>query len=359
MKCSGIFETLRRLAGAFAGRRVHYVTDDSRWSFSWDARYIVDELRARRVPAVVCRDVSGLKNQVLHFGDRYALLRLPQDAVDASNRLFLTWFHGSPDDPDHAMQEQFRRLAGWISRVERVVVPCRITRNDLERAGIDRTRIASIPLGVDTKLFRPPGKEQKDTVRRQLGIPGNAFCIGSFQKDGVGWGDGNEPKLIKGPDVFLDAIAGLARRCPSLFVLLTGPARGYVKEGLNRAGVSFLHRCLDDYRDIGRYYHALDAYIISSRCEGGPKALLESWASGVPVISTRVGMAADLIRHRENGMLADTGDAAALGGYAAELAGDPGLRERIARNALLLSRDYSWQNIAGRYYQDLYRPCFP
>ena len=45
---------------------------------------------------------------------------------------------------------------------------------------------------------------------------------------GVGWGDGLEPKLIKGPDVLLQTVALLRQRIPELFVLLSGPARGYV-----------------------------------------------------------------------------------------------------------------------------------
>ena len=34
----------------------------------------------------------------------------------------------------------------------------------------------------------------------------NVMLVGSFQKDGVGWGVGSEPKLIKGPDVLLDVV---------------------------------------------------------------------------------------------------------------------------------------------------------
>ena len=37
-------------------------------------------------------------------------------------------------------------------------------------------------------------------------IDQNKILIGSFQKDGDGWGDGNVPKLIKGPDLFLKTI---------------------------------------------------------------------------------------------------------------------------------------------------------
>ena len=56
-----------------------------------------------------------------------------------------------------------------------------------------------------------------DGARRVLGLPASAFVVGSFQKDGVGWGEGLEPKLIKGPDVLLAAPSSSRRgaRAPS------------------------------------------------------------------------------------------------------------------------------------------------
>ena len=57
----------------------------------------------------------------------------------------------------------------------------------------------------------------------------------------------------------------------------------------------------DDYFSVVDYYRASDLYLITSRSEGGPLSLTESWATGVPVVSTRVGMSADYIRDGENG----------------------------------------------------------
>jgi len=136
--------------------------------------------------------------------------------------------------------------------------------------------------------------------------------VGSFQKDGVGWGEGREPKLVKGPDILLQVLDALRRHVPELFVLLSGPARGYVKAGLERLGVPYRHVFVADYTHMGELYQALDAYIVTSREEGGPKAVLESMASGVPLISTRVGQAMDLVQHEANGWLVDVGDVAGL-----------------------------------------------
>src|SRR5262249_42944061 len=141
-----------------------------------------------------------------------------------------------------------------------------------------------------------------------------AFVVGSLVKDGVGWGDGLEPKLIKGPDVLLETIELLKPCIPELFVLLTGPARGFVEAGLERLGVPHAHTAVAA-EQLPNVYRTLDVCLVGSRQEGGPKAVLESMASGVPLVTTRVGQAMDLVRNGENGFIVDVEDAAGLAGW--------------------------------------------
>ena len=64
--------------------------------------------------------------------------------------------------------------------------------------------------------------------------------------------------------------------------------------------------------DLIELYHALDLYLMTSREEGGPMALMESMASGVPVVATSVGMAPDLIVDGVTGGLAASEDVEGL-----------------------------------------------
>ena len=91
--------------------------------------------------------------------------------------------------------------------------------------------------------------------------------IGNFQKDGDGW-FGNNPKLIKGPDIFLKVIKILKDKIPNLYIFLTGPSRGYTKIGLRKMGVPFYHRYFRSYEDIIKSYKSLDTYLFCSREEG-------------------------------------------------------------------------------------------
>jgi glycosyltransferase involved in cell wall biosynthesis len=268
----------------------------------------------------------------------------------------LTWFHGDPADPNPDIQRLFEVLPDAYQYVQKIVVTCEISKGVLTEVGIPGSKIVTIPLGVDLMNFFPANTEQREEARESLGIPEGTICIGSFQKDGIGWEDGLEPKLVKGPDVFLEVIANLSVQYKNLLILLTGPSRGYIKQGLDKLGVPYIHNFLSDYHQIVRYYHALDLYLVTSRAEGGPKALLESWATGIPVISTRVGMPADLIRQGENGMLAEVDDIDVLTNRVGELIENRLLHEKCSRNGLEQVKRYDWPFIAEHYYQQLYEP---
>ncbi len=179
-------------------------------------------------------------------------------------------------------------------------------------------------------------------------------CIGSFQKDGVGWGDGLEPKLIKGPDALCDVLEVLAQEFP-IYILLTGPARGYVKKRLTEAKIPFAHYYLKNYPDIVKYYQALDLYIVASRVEGGPKAILECMACGIPLVTTDVGLASDIITSDNKiAKIAKTGGVEEIVGLSEALINgnyDSNEVKAIADKAIA----YDWSNIAKMYYEEMYQ----
>jgi glycosyltransferase involved in cell wall biosynthesis len=241
-------------------------------------------------------------------------------------RLGLAYMHGRPGTPGMPeFDEAFEALRRHHDRVWRVQVTHREMEELVLSAGMDPERVFRIPLGIDLEHFPLGGPEQRARARAALGLPESAFVVGSFQKDGVGWGEGLEPKLIKGPDVLVAALKRLRERVPELMVLLTGPARGYVRRELERAGIPHVHVLAESRVELARAYHALDVYLVASRQEGGPKAVLESMAAGVPLVTTRVGQAAELVEDGRNGWLVGVDDPEALA--EAALAAHAGVRE--------------------------------
>lgn len=336
-----------------AGRNYNlsYVVEDAPWSIRQDGEYITAWLnRQNLLKARPTTSSLGLRNQIVHYGSLNTFLgsrgpRLPH----RSNRTVLTIFHLNPRETN------LKTLVKASVNINIIHTSSSITKKKLADIGIPGGKITVIPLGVDLASFRPPTAEEKQTIKKELGMPPQKIVIGSFQKDGQGWGSGLEPKLIKGPDIFLEAVNELNKRYP-VFVLLSGPARGYVKEGLKKINASHLHlEGVKSPDEIAQLYRTLDIYLIASRIEGGPKQILEAWASGVPVVSTRVGMVVDIANDRKNALLADVENVKQITKAAEEIIENENLKNDLIAAGLQSVKNYSWDIIARRYFDEIYR----
>ena len=332
-----------------------YVIESGDWSTKWDGKYITESLNNQKLlKARTTTTHKGIHNQIIHFGSRNLFLPDAWSKVDSSNKIVFTWFHGTEEDKNPENLAMIKALPEASKKADVVHTSCSISEANIIRWGVPPDKIAVVPLGIDLGIFKPVSEGQKQRIREELGLPQDKIIIGSFQKDGVGWGDGLEPKWVKGPDIFVKVIDNLSRQ-HDIFVLLTGPARGYVKRELDKIGVPHRHSFLKDYGEIPKYYNALDLYLVTSRAEGGPKAVLESMATGVPMVSTRVGMAVDVIKDGYNGLLAEIDDAETLAEKIARIMGDKELAGQMVHNALDTVKHYSWENIAREYYEKIYR----
>jgi len=294
-----------------------------------------------------------LNRQLVHFGSAGLFSNGGYRLVNPSNRIAVSFYHGDPSDLEFTpIVETF--LAEQ-QRVDSVIVSCSIMRHRMEEWGVPPGKLVSVPIGVNSTLFGIPSPEERKAARERLGVTPEQVVVGSFQKDGAGWGEGLEPKLIKGPDVFLETVARL-RESMSLFVLLTGPSRGYVRKGLDRLGVPYHHEFVQDYTDLVHFYHALDLYLVTSREEGGPKAVMESMATGVPLVTTRVGMAPDLVHDGENGFLCEVEDVERLADCAKRIVSDGELRRTFAENGRRTAMSCDFKAVAETLYTKVYRP---
>jgi glycosyltransferase involved in cell wall biosynthesis len=310
-------EVGRRVAGALSAgwqpySRLFLVGEGADWSIDHDLQVVAGLAQQLDIDVVRRWPPGAARRQSVFYGSHFTYFDGPPDP-DAAHRVAITYFHGRPGTPgapefDAAYEELRRRHA----EIDRVQVSHRELEDVVLSSGIDPAKVFRIPIGIEPKNFGRRTPETRAAARRAFGLPTDAFVVGSFQKDGVGWDEGLEPKLIKGPDVLVSTFAEVHRDVPELHVLLSGPARGYVKEGLQRLGIPYVHRIMPRYEDIASLYAAVDAYVVPSRQEGGPKGVLEAMASGVPVVSTMVGQAPDLVADGENGWLVPVDDAEAL-----------------------------------------------
>ncbi len=163
---------------------------------------------------------------------------------------------------------------------------CQTTYNNMHLITKKRVTISNFWIN-DNNYFKINNKNE---LRKKYNIPANAYVVGSFQKDTEGKDD-MTPKLSKGPDIFLQIIEDIKKDNPDVFVILTGWRRNYIMTGLNKSNVKFMFFELVDIAEINELYNCLDLYIVSSRVEGGPRAIIECGIAKIPIISTDVGIA--------------------------------------------------------------------
>jgi glycosyltransferase involved in cell wall biosynthesis len=191
------------------------------------------------------------------------------------------------------------------------------------------------------------GSCDKKELRRKFGLPEDGYFVGSFQRDTEGSslkiGCKPLPKKEKGPQEFVDFIVKLASKRNDVVVVLGGWRRQFVTQQLNDRtphvqvysfapeerlynirrvnedppqaehlnvqqgwgqNVMYTPRyeltlplkdALIKQQHLNELYRTLDLYAVTARHEGGPQALIECGLLNVPVVSTPVGIAEQVL----------------------------------------------------------------
>ena len=198
-----------------------------------------------------------------------------------------------------------------------------------------------IPLGADSPP--PPGVDDRAAVQQRYpSLQGRKIALFLGRLD-----------RIKGLDVLAEAAGSLAesRDDFSLVVAGSGAAEyeAEIRDLVDRRGLSELtvFTGIVVGEDKWRLLRAADLFVLPSRHESSPVAVMEAMASGTPVvISDQVGM---------HGEVADAGaglvttlDPADVAGAIGRLLDDPEAAERMGRaGEALAARRYTWERVAS------------
>lgn len=112
-----------------------------------------------------------------------------------------------------------------------------------------------------------------------------------------------------------------------------GPLREQDQKQINSLGLDHAVKLPGNVHDIHQRIQGAELFVLCSNHEGMSNALMEAMGLGLPVISTRVSGAEDLMTHGQDGLLIPCGDTQALVNAMEMMLTDPALRERCARNA--------------------------
>ena len=153
-------------------------------------------------------------------------------------------------------------------------------------------KITKLPFWLNTNIWFEIS--EKKLLREKYNLNESDYIIGSFQRDSEGH-DPKKPKLSKGPDRLIEILIDLKKSKKNLHVVLTGLRRDYIVNQLVKNNIKYSYFKMKDFKEINELYNCLDLYIVSSRYEGGPQAILECGVTRTPIISTDVGIASEIL----------------------------------------------------------------
>jgi glycosyltransferase involved in cell wall biosynthesis len=211
----------------------------------------------------------------------------------------------------------------------RVVANCDAAAARLRVEGVPSRKISVIPNGV---VLPASEAHERRPVRRVV-------VVANLRAE-------------KGHDVLLRAAALVVQRFPDARFDLVGdgPERSSLEAlshalGLRRA-VTFLgHR-----EDVTARLAAADLFVLPSRSEAFPNAVLEAMAAGLPIVASGVGGVLEVIRQDETGLVVPAGDHAALAAAICRVMSAPSLARSLARSARAeVTSSYSFGRMIGEF----------
>jgi glycosyltransferase involved in cell wall biosynthesis len=287
--------------------------------------YLADELGVRRTLVGSMRRDPGWRDlialpriwmiigrqrpQILHThaAKGGTLGRLAATLLPPRRRpLVVHTFHG------HSLTGYFSsRRARFFLSVERFLArhtDCLIAvsqevREDLVALGVAESgRFEVVPLGFDLSPFAAPADERARrgaALRDELGIPRDARVVTLIAR----------LVPIKRVDRFLRVAAALGDREGMIFLVVgDGELRAELESRAEARALGSRLIWAGFRRDVPDVCFASDVVVLTSDNEGTPVSLIEAHAAGRPVVSTRVGGVASVVKDGVTGFVVDADD---------------------------------------------------
>lgn len=236
--------------------------------------------------------------------------------------------------------DHFRHAHAWIGNTRGLC-------DYLVRGGLPAERVHYIGNFVGTPA--PLGAAAREALRRQLGLPGDAWIVLAVGRH----------MAKKGFDLLLAALAQLPERIAGrpVFTVLVGdgPQRPALQRQAAQLGLEQRLRWPGWQTNPGPYYALADLFVCPSRHEPLGNVILESWSHARAVLSSASEGALELISDGIDGLLVPRDEVAPLARAIAALLEDDALRAGLARagHAKVGARFSETAIVAA--YIDLYR----
>jgi len=244
---------------------------------------------------------------------------------------------------------RFPKAFGYlIRRVSAVVAVSKQTSSEAVEFGISKDKVMQLGNGVFTNRFHPCDANQKSDLKKSLNLKSNGtvLYVGRMSEE-------------KRPQDLLEAWSQAAPNMPDGWKLVfvgDGPLTKQLENEAAALGIKDTVMFAGFQDNVHSWMQAADIYALTSLREGLPNTMLEAMATGLPVVSTRVSGATDLVESTGAGYIVDVGDCAAIGEKIVELAASPEARQQHGQAAKhVIDQFYAVSIVAERHIELYHR----
>ena len=238
-----------------------------------------------------------------------------------------------------------RTIARFLGLITSRTIACgdEVGRAMIQNERIPASKTVVISNGINLKRF---AAVDGAALRRELQVPRGTRIIGVAGR----------LHAQKGHLDLLEALAGLRKHVSEWLCVIAGSGvlEPEIRSSIQRLGLENHVRLIGQRRDMPNVLASLDLFVMPSRWEGLPMALLEAMALGIPVIATRVGSVPDVIEDESNGLLLPPGAPDELTGALRRLLSDSALAQRLGIAARTTVEQRFNAEQTARSYEALY-----
>lgn len=189
-------------------------------------------------------------------------------------------------------REKLHSILVNIGVIKILIAASTRTRDNAVQEGVSSERVEIIFNGISP--FKVNDRDRIN-IRQKLGFHENDFFLLA-----VG-------RLVfeKGHEFLIQAIPTVIRSYPNIQVGICGggPLQSQLQEKISDLALENNVRLLGQWDNVRELLAAADAFVLPSRWEGLPMALLEAMMAGLPVIATRVQGVEEVVENGVQGIL--------------------------------------------------------
>jgi len=215
----------------------------------------------------------------------------------------------------------------------------------VEREKISAAKITVLHNGVETALYRRDDSVRK-AFRRRLGLAPDELAIGTLGS--LSPEKGQRFLLAAAPEVL-----GECHRARFIFSG-EGPERARLLAQAGQAGLGDRALFPGFEEDVAGILSALDVFVLPSLQEGGPVALMEAMAAGLPSVVSAIPGCLEIAGKEDTALAFAPGDPVDLADKLKSLLADPGLRQRLGESAARRARENFELDDMVRKYEKIY-----